>query len=217
MKRIFWQQHPPSGASDSDPQLCPQRRPLSTPPLPVRRLQVAQKKPGTPVALRSHIKVKGHGSVVRESWPGALTMTSHSSRSGDPLTLPSKVTPCEPENQERSSIRCPPPGHTLPPVLQPCCSFSDGRSAQAANLSLLLFCHSGSCNSLLSIDTKVEQAMDLVKNHLMLAVREEVELLRERIRELQEKNQELERENHILRALTHNMTTQHNRRERTTS
>ncbi|XP_029943293.1 TSC22 domain family protein 4-like [Salarias fasciatus] len=77
--------------------------------------------------------------------------------------------------------------------------------------------NSGSCNSLLSIDTKVEQAMDLVKNHLMLAVREEVELLRERIRELQEKNQELERENHILRALTHNMTTQHNRRERTTS
>uniref|UniRef100_A0A4W6BT14 Uncharacterized protein n=1 Tax=Lates calcarifer TaxID=8187 RepID=A0A4W6BT14_LATCA len=31
--------------------------------------------------------------------------------------------------------------------------------------------------------------------HLMLAVREEVELLREQIRDLQEKNQQLEREN----------------------
>lgn len=44
---------------------------------------------------------------------------------------------------------------------------------------------------------------DLVKSHLMLAVREEVELLREQIRELQEKNQHLERENTILRTLSH--------------
>ncbi|XP_078138390.1 TSC22 domain family protein 4 [Centroberyx gerrardi] len=62
---------------------------------------------------------------------------------------------------------------------------------------------SGSSNSLIAIDNKIEQAMDLVKSHLMLAVREEVEFLREQIRDLQEKNQQLERENHILRALTH--------------
>lgn len=62
---------------------------------------------------------------------------------------------------------------------------------------------SSSSNSLIAIDNKIEQAMDLVKSHLMLAVREEVELLREQIRELQEKNQQLERENHILRTLTH--------------
>ncbi|XP_060886652.1 TSC22 domain family protein 4 [Labrus mixtus] len=62
---------------------------------------------------------------------------------------------------------------------------------------------SSSSNSLVAIDNKIEQAMDLVKSHLMLAVREEVELLREQIRELQEKNTHLERENHILRALTH--------------
>ncbi|XP_071321236.1 TSC22 domain family protein 4-like [Trachinotus anak] len=66
---------------------------------------------------------------------------------------------------------------------------------------------SSSSNSLVAIDNKIEQAMDLVKSHLMLAVREEVELLREQIRELQEKNQQLERENHILRTLTHNMHT----------
>uniref|UniRef100_A0A4W6BNA5 Uncharacterized protein n=1 Tax=Lates calcarifer TaxID=8187 RepID=A0A4W6BNA5_LATCA len=34
--------------------------------------------------------------------------------------------------------------------------------------------------------------------HLMLAVREEVELLREQIRDLQEKNQQLERENSVV-------------------
>uniref|UniRef100_UPI0037E8192F TSC22 domain family protein 4-like n=1 Tax=Semicossyphus pulcher TaxID=241346 RepID=UPI0037E8192F len=62
---------------------------------------------------------------------------------------------------------------------------------------------SNSANSLIAIDNKIEQAMDLVKSHLMLAVREEVELLREQIRDLQEKNQQLERENHILRTLTH--------------
>ncbi|KAM8747821.1 TSC22 domain family protein 4 isoform 1-T6 [Acanthopagrus schlegelii] len=66
---------------------------------------------------------------------------------------------------------------------------------------------SSSSNSLIAIDNKIEQAMDLVKSHLMLAVREEVELLREQIRELQEKNQQLERENHILRTLTHNIHT----------
>ncbi|XP_053199664.1 TSC22 domain family protein 4 isoform X2 [Scomber japonicus] len=60
-----------------------------------------------------------------------------------------------------------------------------------------------SSNSLVAIDNKIEQAMDLVKSHLMLAVREEVELLREQIRDLQDKNQQLERENQILRALTH--------------
>ncbi|XP_031179332.1 TSC22 domain family protein 4 isoform X2 [Sander lucioperca] len=67
-----------------------------------------------------------------------------------------------------------------------------------------------SSNSLIAIDNKIEQAMDLVKSHLMLAVREEVELLREQIRDLQEKNQQLQRENHILRTLTHNTHTLHN-------
>ncbi|XP_044196762.1 TSC22 domain family protein 4 [Thunnus albacares] len=68
---------------------------------------------------------------------------------------------------------------------------------------------SSSSNSLVAIDNKIEQAMDLVKSHLMLAVREEVELLREQIRELQEKNQQLERENVILRALTCSHTPGH--------
>ncbi|XP_016107505.1 TSC22 domain family protein 1-like isoform X1 [Sinocyclocheilus grahami] len=68
-------------------------------------------------------------------------------------------------------------------------------------LSLLLFFHSGTNSSMIAIDNKIEQAMDLVKSHLMLAVREEVEVMREQIKELSERNAELERENYILRAL----------------
>ncbi|XP_064185051.1 TSC22 domain family protein 1 isoform X1 [Anguilla rostrata] len=75
------------------------------------------------------------------------------------------------------------------------------RNSDKAFLSLLLFIHSGSSNSMIAIDNKIEQAMDLVKTHLMMAVREEVEVLREQIKELSERNAQLERENYILRAL----------------
>ncbi|XP_035170019.1 TSC22 domain family protein 3-like [Oxyura jamaicensis] len=50
----------------------------------------------------------------------------------------------------------------------------------------------GSCSFLLQ---------DLVKNHLMYAVREEVEVLKEQIKELLEKNSQLERENSLLKTL----------------
>ncbi|KAL6484085.1 hypothetical protein MHYP_G00089580 [Metynnis hypsauchen] len=75
------------------------------------------------------------------------------------------------------------------------------RPSDAAFFSLLLFLRSGSSGSMIAIDNKIEQAMDLVKAHLMLAVREEVEVLREQIKELSERNAQLERENYILRAL----------------
>ncbi|XP_056299140.1 sperm acrosome developmental regulator [Pseudoliparis swirei] len=68
---------------------------------------------------------------------------------------------------------------------------------------------SSSSSSPIAIDNKIEAAMDLVKTHLMLAVREGVELLQEQIRELHEKNQQLEQENHILRTLTHTTHTTH--------
>ncbi|XP_036443237.1 TSC22 domain family protein 3-like [Colossoma macropomum] len=55
--------------------------------------------------------------------------------------------------------------------------------------------------SAVAIDNKIEQAMDLVKGHLMLAVREEVEVLKERIKELWERNSELRRENTLLKSL----------------
>ncbi|KAK9883880.1 hypothetical protein WA026_004819, partial [Henosepilachna vigintioctopunctata] len=50
-----------------------------------------------------------------------------------------------------------------------------------------------------AIDNKIEQAMDLVKSHLMYTVREEVEVLKEKIAELMERIQQLETENNYLR------------------
>ncbi|XP_034147037.1 TSC22 domain family protein 2 isoform X2 [Esox lucius] len=63
--------------------------------------------------------------------------------------------------------------------------------------------HSDSASgaSVVAIDNKIEQAMDLVKSHLMYAVREEVEVLKEQIKELFERNSMLERENAVLKSL----------------
>ncbi|KAG8448093.1 hypothetical protein GDO86_015257 [Hymenochirus boettgeri] len=61
--------------------------------------------------------------------------------------------------------------------------------------------NSASGASVVAIDNKIEQAMDLVKNHLMYAVREEVEVLKEQIKELVEKNSRLEKENYLLKNL----------------
>merc|ERR1711974_370005 len=50
-----------------------------------------------------------------------------------------------------------------------------------------------------SIDHRIEQAMDLVKSHLMSAVRSEVEELRDKISKLEDTVQVLSRENDTLR------------------
>ncbi|XP_034295137.1 TSC22 domain family protein 2 isoform X1 [Pantherophis guttatus] len=63
---------------------------------------------------------------------------------------------------------------------------------------------SASGGSVVAIDNKIEQAMDLVKSHLMYAVREEVEVLKEQIKELVERNSLLERENALLKSLSNN-------------
>ncbi|KAG9343400.1 hypothetical protein JZ751_014381 [Albula glossodonta] len=49
-----------------------------------------------------------------------------------------------------------------------------------------------------------ETLRDLVKSHLMYAVREEVEVLKEQIKELYERNSVLERENAVLKSLANN-------------
>ncbi|XP_023558476.1 TSC22 domain family protein 3 isoform X2 [Octodon degus] len=94
---------------------------------------------------------------------------------------------------------------SLEPVLRdPCYLINEGicsRKIDQTMLSILLFFHSASGASVVAIDNKIEQAMDLVKNHLMYAVREEVEILKEQIRELVEKNSQLERENTLLKTL----------------
>lgn len=71
------------------------------------------------------------------------------------------------------------------------------------HLSMISFfiLSSSSGASVVAIDNKIEQAMDLVKSHLMYAVREEVEVLKEQIKELIEKNSQLEQENNLLKTL----------------
>ncbi|XP_060231512.1 TSC22 domain family protein 3 isoform X1 [Meriones unguiculatus] len=91
-----------------------------------------------------------------------------------------------------------------PVVRDPCYLINEGicnRNIDQTMLSILLFFHSASGASVVALDNKIEQAMDLVKNHLMYAVREEVEVLKEQIRELVEKNSQLERENTLLKTL----------------
>jgi len=60
------------------------------------------------------------------------------------------------------------------------------------------FCASGAGQG--SIDNRIEQAMDLVKSHLMSAVRSEVEELRDKISKLENTVDILSRENDVLRS-----------------
>ncbi|XP_014880682.1 TSC22 domain family protein 1-like isoform X4 [Poecilia latipinna] len=79
-----------------------------------------------------------------------------------------------------------------------------GQDAQALKLlfwELEKHLKSSSGASVVAIDNKIEQAMDLVKSHLMYAVREEVEVLKEQIKELMERNTQLEQENNLLKTL----------------
>ncbi|XP_069826638.1 TSC22 domain family protein 1 isoform X2 [Dendropsophus ebraccatus] len=74
-------------------------------------------------------------------------------------------------------------------------------SVLGADSSSVTLDSSASGASVVAIDNKIEQAMDLVKSHLMYAVREEVEVLKEQIKELIEKNSQLEQENSLLKTL----------------
>ncbi|XP_028840039.1 TSC22 domain family protein 3-like [Denticeps clupeoides] len=62
--------------------------------------------------------------------------------------------------------------------------------------------NSASGCSVVAVDNKIDEAIDLVKSHVMFAVREEVEVLKKQVRELSERNVNLERENSLLRMLT---------------
>jgi hypothetical protein len=67
------------------------------------------------------------------------------------------------------------------------------------NRRSFVFSSTGNATSIIAIDSKIEQAMDLVKTHLMFAVREEVEILRAKIVELDNTIAQLQSENDILR------------------
>ncbi|CDW55355.1 Protein bunched, class 2 isoform [Trichuris trichiura] len=73
--------------------------------------------------------------------------------------------------------------------------YGDARQAATGGSTL----ESGATPSEVAIDNKIEQAMDLVKTHLLYAVREEVEVLKERIEKLEKTSRRLEAENKVLR------------------
>lgn len=143
VKKINLGQQPSSPLSD--PASCPhpKRRPPSTPPLPLRTLQLIAKQPEIPVVLRVHRKVIGQESSVRESWPGARLTASEpkpkmSERS---LTPPSWGQP-RTTNQTRPHVTpsAPLPG-LLPTPTHPHWSVPvRGRGSEATMMSLLLFC-----------------------------------------------------------------------------
>ncbi|XP_046713840.1 uncharacterized protein LOC124391358 [Silurus meridionalis] len=60
---------------------------------------------------------------------------------------------------------------------------------------------SRSCSSSIDINSRIACAMDLVKTHMLSAVREEVESLKETIKNLTERNMKLERDNYLLKSL----------------
>ncbi|XP_077962012.1 TSC22 domain family protein 4 isoform X6 [Gasterosteus aculeatus] len=182
--------------------------------------------------LAQPIRGKEEASLIQLSGPSSLThqepiirlldwkepMGAQGSDSNPPcpLTRPRHIPPplrLDVDSAGRSVFRLshsqpssPPAGAYHPPL-------TPARTPAVFSLDQAIFSLPGdasSGSSLIAIDNKIEAAMDLVKSHLMLAVREEVELLREQIRELQEKNQQLERENQILRTLTHNLHSTHN-------
>ncbi|XP_010781199.1 TSC22 domain family protein 3-like [Notothenia coriiceps] len=83
----------------------------------------------------------------------------------------------------------------------PCCPEAPGWHATCSPLLSYRTHRRASGTNVAAIDNKIEQAMDLVKSHLMYAVREEVEVLKEQIKELFERNSVLEKENAVLKSL----------------
>uniref|UniRef100_G3NUX3 TSC22 domain family protein 1 n=1 Tax=Gasterosteus aculeatus TaxID=69293 RepID=G3NUX3_GASAC len=114
---------------------------------------------------------------VALSWNSAALSSSHPVSPGSIHLLRSGNILCK-----KTRIRLP-----IFPLKVPC----DGCGADG--------CSSGA--SVVAIDNKIEQAMDLVKSHLMYAVREEVEVLKEQIKELIDRNSQLEQENTLLKTL----------------
>ncbi|XP_074839111.1 TSC22 domain family protein 4 isoform X2 [Carettochelys insculpta] len=144
----------------------------------------------------------GHGAALE---PGA---------GADELLLPECVARRvhrEVEGRHQAPTHSSRPSSPAPPSFRDGSPIQKGSDPLGARLSLArsMFAMGGhqdsdddsSGSSMIAIDNKIEQAMDLVKTHLMLAVREEVEVLREQIKELAERNAALEWENGLLRAL----------------
>ncbi|XP_049443436.1 TSC22 domain family protein 2 isoform X2 [Epinephelus fuscoguttatus] len=133
----------------------------------------------------------------------------HGAHGGATTVLPS-VFNNQAEDSRQKSDALPQPGAVVVPGKDGVKPFiSEGLGLPTPAVNSLFGIHitmdvdedSASGASVVAIDNKIEQAMDLVKSHLMYAVREEVEVLKEQIKELYERNSVLERENAVLKSL----------------
>ncbi|XP_054851138.1 sperm acrosome developmental regulator isoform X2 [Eublepharis macularius] len=178
--------------------------------------------PSSPVSLHSSL------AVVETRPPAPGDSTKESGDQTPPGTLPAlvveehllpknvsqliqreteercKVLPRE--SRSRPSSPAPPLFRDASPSRRTSDPFGVARFSLARSMFGMGVAHdsdddSGTSSSMIAIDNKIEQAMDLVKSHLMFAVREEVEVLREQIKELSERNALLEQENALLRSL----------------
>ncbi|XP_039613979.1 TSC22 domain family protein 2 isoform X1 [Polypterus senegalus] len=145
----------------------------------------------------------------------AVSQADENRRMSDVLPQPPVISgkeppkPPVPENQSAAT-----PVNNLPSVLRiqlpidgdeernPSTAFYQAFSGSKIQDSKNI--NNGTSVTSAAIDNKIEQAMDLVKSHLMYAVREEVEVLKEQIKELYERNSVLERENALLKSLANN-------------
>ncbi|XP_016420025.1 TSC22 domain family protein 1-like isoform X4 [Sinocyclocheilus rhinocerous] len=147
---------------------------------------------------------------INPNQPGAQLSSSRSSAQSDlqplraPLHLagPAYVTASQLEDAQRLLLQ----HHTLLSLAAggragPVAALGQDGAASAFTVSTGADEDSSSGASVVAIDNKIEQAMDLVKSHLMFAVREEVEVLKEQIKELMERNSQLEQENSVLKNL----------------
>lgn len=131
-----------------------QRRAPTTPPLPLRSLQLVPKRPETPVVFRDSRKVRVHGPGARDSWPGAGKSRMRQSCplapafSGQPVTQAwsqtrnQTQTKAAPSGQVSSisqnvPVAATPHPHWSAPVRAP--TVRGG--SEATMMSLLLFCH----------------------------------------------------------------------------
>lgn len=143
---------PPGGPAHSRHH---QRRPPSTPPLPLRGLQLVPKRPETSVVFREGGKVRGRGPGARDSWPGAGSRSGASRSwllapptSGQPgvkawpqtrnqarlsVAPPDRVT----QTSQNTRFAATPHPHWSVPVIAP----ARGRGSEATLTALLLFCH----------------------------------------------------------------------------
>jgi len=94
-------------------------------------------------------------------------------------------------------------GATLPslPLPRDCLDAADQQGMMTIYLFIKNYVSSppGGSSKIEPIDNKIERAMDLVKSHLLLAVREEVDVLKASISQLVDKISVLERENRVLK------------------